>query len=86
MNEQQFIARYSFNLKEDKIGGGSFGTVYRAYDNVLDKEVAIKVSEVKYVGKKEFSLLEEFKAIESVPSNMYIANYEEVYRLSLIHI
>jgi TPR repeat protein len=80
MNQQEFRKRYEFNIKTDNIGGGSFGTVYKAYDTVLDREVAIKVSEVKTVGDKEFSLLEEFKAIENVPPNKFIANYEEVYR------
>lgn len=80
MTQQQFTERYTFSIKTDKIGGGSFGTVYKAYDNVLDREVAIKVSEVKYVGAKEFSLLEEFKAIENIAANPFIANYEDVYR------
>ena len=80
MTQQEFTNRYQFNIKNDKIGGGSFGTVYKAYDTILDIEVAIKISEVKFVGDKEFSLLEEFKAIENVPVNKYIANYDEVYR------
>jgi len=80
MIQKEFTKRYQFNIKQDKIGGGSFGTVYKAYDNVLDREVAIKVSEVKYVGSKEFSLLEEFKAIENLPPHKNIANYEEVFR------
>ncbi|SDR98951.1 Serine/threonine protein kinase [Polaribacter sp. KT25b] len=80
MTQQEFRKRYEFDLKTDTIGGGSFGTVYKAYDTVLDIEVAIKVSEVKIVGDKEFSLLEEFKAIENLKKHKNIANYEEVYR------
>ena len=80
MTQQEFTQRYQFSIKTDKIGGGSFGTVYKAYDNALDREVAIKVSEVKIVGDKEFSLLEEFKAIENLSVHQNIANYEEVYR------
>ena len=53
MKEKEFFDRYSFNVQTDNIGGGSFGTVYKAYDNALDREVAIKVSEVKFVGDKE---------------------------------
>ncbi|WP_026932639.1 protein kinase domain-containing protein, partial [Christiangramia echinicola] len=79
MTEEEFFKRYSFNVREDKIGGGSFGTVYRAYDNVLDREVAVKVSEVRISGDKEFSLQEEFKAIEKLPPHANIANYEEVH-------
>ncbi|PQJ81854.1 bifunctional serine/threonine-protein kinase/formylglycine-generating enzyme family protein [Polaribacter glomeratus] len=80
MTQEEFINRYQFSTKTDKVGGGSFGTVYKAYDNILHREVAIKISEVKQVGDKEFSLLEEFKAISNVPANKYIANYEDVYR------
>ncbi|SDR99011.1 TPR repeat [Polaribacter sp. KT25b] len=80
MTQQEFRNRYEFDLKTDTIGGGSFGTVYKAYDTVLDIEVAIKVSEVKIVGDKEFSLLEEFKAIENLKKHQNIANYEEVFR------
>ena len=80
MTQKEFRKRYVFNIKTDNIGGGSFGTVYKAYDNILDREVAIKVSEVKFVGDKEFSLLEEYKAIEHLPISMYIANYEGVFR------
>jgi formylglycine-generating enzyme required for sulfatase activity/serine/threonine protein kinase len=80
MTQQEFIERYQFSIKDDNIGGGSFGTVYKAYDTILDREVAIKISEVKIVGDKEFSLLEEFKAIENIPPNKFIANYEEVFR------
>ena len=79
MTEKEFFNRYSFNVREDKIGGGSFGTVYKAYDNVLDREVAVKVSEVRIAGDKEFSLREEFKAIEKLPAHANIANYEEVH-------
>ena len=80
MNQQEFRKRFEFDINIDTIGGGSFGTVYRAYDTILDREVAIKVSEVKKIGDKEFSLLEEFKAIENLSIHKNIANYEEVFR------
>jgi serine/threonine protein kinase len=80
MTQEEFRKRYVFNLKTDNIGGGSFGTVYKAYDTILDIEVAIKVSEVKNIGDKEFSLLEEYKAIENLTAHQNIANYEKVYR------
>jgi formylglycine-generating enzyme required for sulfatase activity/serine/threonine protein kinase len=80
MTEEEFFKRYTYNVQKNNIGGGSFGTVYKAYDNILDREVAIKVSEVKVVGDKEFSLLVEFEAIAHLPMSMYIANYEGVFR------
>jgi serine/threonine protein kinase len=53
MTQQEFRKRFEFNISKDSIGGGSFGTVYKAYDTILDREVAIKVSEVKKVSDKE---------------------------------
>lgn len=79
MTQQQFIERYQFNIKTSKIGGGSFGTVFKAYDTVRDREVAIKISEVKQVGEKEFSLQEEFAAIKDLPEHANIAFYESVH-------
>ncbi len=79
MTQQEFFNRYTYNVRTDKIGGGSFGTVYKAYDNVLDRTVAIKVSEVKILGGKEFSLLDEFDAIKDLPLHPNIANYEALY-------
>lgn len=79
MKQEEFLKRYEFNIRTDKIGGGSFGTVYKAYDTVLDRFVAIKISEVKRVGDKEFSLREEFEAIANLPPHANIAHYEDVF-------
>jgi len=43
MTSIEFFNRYRYDLRKDKLGGGSFGTVYKAYDHVLDHYVAIKV-------------------------------------------
>ncbi len=79
MTQREFFKRYQYDLREDKLGGGAFGTVYKAYDNVLDRTVAIKIAEVKTFGEKTFSLLDEFKAIQELPPHVNIANYEQVY-------
>jgi serine/threonine protein kinase len=83
MNQQDFFNRYRYSVRTDKLGGGAFGTVYKAYDTILDKEIAIKVSEVKIMGGKEFSLMDEFRAIEGLPSHPNIANYESVYTFEM---
>lgn len=81
MTQEEFSNRYTYNVGTDRIGGGGFGTVYKAKDNVLHRMVAIKVSEVKTTadGKKSFSLRDEFEALSHVPKHPNIANYEEFY-------
>ena len=79
MKQEDFFKRYTYSIRQDKIGGGAFGTVYRAHDNLLHRDVAIKVSEVKVIGNKEFTLRDEFLAINNLPSHPNIANYEALY-------
>ena len=83
MTQQHFFDRYKFNIRTDKIGGGSFGTVYKAYDTVRDREVAIKVSETKTYGDKEFSLTKEFEAIGDLPEHANLAFYEAVFSFDM---
>ena len=85
MTQEEFFNRYTYSPSRDRIGGGGFGTVYKAYDNVLHREVAIKVSEVKVTadGKKTFSLKDEFEALAHVPKHPNIANYEEFYSFEM---
>ena len=79
MKQQEFFNRYSYSTRTNKLGGGAFGTVYKAYDNILNRYVAIKVAEVKNIGGKDFSLLDEFDAIKGLAPHPNIANYEEVF-------
>lgn len=79
MTQEEFFKRYTYSIRTDKVGGGAFGTVYKAFDEELNREVAIKVSEVKIIGDKEFSLKDEFDAIKDVPVQRNIANYEELF-------
>ena len=81
MTQEEFFKRYTYSPSRDRIGGGGFGTVYKAKDNVLHRTVAIKVSEVKTTadGQKTFSLKDEFEALNHVPKHPNIANYEEFY-------
>jgi formylglycine-generating enzyme required for sulfatase activity/serine/threonine protein kinase len=83
MTQQEFFKRYKYSIRTDKVGGGAFGTVYKAFDEILNREVAIKVSEVKIMGGKEFSLKDEFDAIKDVPVHPNIANYEELITLEM---
>lgn len=44
MTQEEFFKRYTYNIRTDRIGGGGFGTVYKANDNLAHRVVAIKVS------------------------------------------
>lgn len=46
MNQQEFEKRYTYNLQSDLLGEGSFGRVYRAYDNYNHEYVALKMQDV----------------------------------------
>lgn len=80
MTFEEFKNRFEYNYKSDKIGQGSFGTVFKAYDTVRDQTVAIKVSQVVEIGDKSISLLDEYNYIKKVSVHKNIAHYEMVYR------
>ncbi len=33
---ESFFQRYEYDIQNDRIGSGAFGTVYKAYDNFLN--------------------------------------------------
>ena len=80
MTQEEFFKRYTYNIRTDRIGGGGFGTVYKATDNLAHRIVAIKVSEVKTAANgKVFSLKDEFNALKGLPMHPNIANYEDFF-------
>jgi len=83
MTKEEFFNRYEMDIRQGRLGGGAFGTVYKAYDNILDSWKAIKISEVKFIEGKEFSLISEFDATKSLPDHKNIANYEAVYQFQM---
>ena len=77
--EQEFLTRYSFNYQTDELGGGAFGKVYKAYDNVLDKYYALKIADHVTYGDKTFSLADEFLALEKLADHPNVAKYENLH-------
>lgn len=65
------------------VGRGSFGTVYKAYDNYLNIWKAVKIAKVRIIEGKQFSLVSEFQAIKSLPLHPNIAYYENVYQFQM---
>jgi serine/threonine protein kinase len=82
MIQESFFKRYQFDIEADELGGGGFGTVYRAFDDDRDIYVAIKVSQVKK-GQENLSLQKEVDLGRKLPSHRHIAHYEECYRFKM---
>lgn len=79
MTQEEFFARYRYDAEDDNIGGGTFGDVYKAFDEVEDRWVAIKVSKRITISGKTFSLQDEFDATQKLDPNVNIAKYESLY-------
>lgn len=73
---QEFLSRYSFDREKDRLGNGSFGTVYKAYDMVLDCWVALKIAPVTGEGTR---LRREAELVCGLPPHPNIARYEACY-------
>lgn len=54
-----FHTRYKYNLKTDLLGKGGFARVYRAWDNVLDRTVALKIFNTETSAR--YDLISEIK-------------------------
>lgn len=81
--KDEFFQRFEIDVRDGRLGGGAFGTVYRTYDRITDQYKAVKVSEVKFINGKEFSLQAEFDATKDLPIHKNIANYESVYQFQM---
>ncbi len=82
---QEFKDRYHYNITDDKLGQGAFGVVYKVYDNLKDSYVALKISPVKTIQEKRFSLVDEFETVQHLPVHKNVANYEAVYQFEQIN-
>lgn len=83
MTREEFHNRY--NLDHNSGKSGSFGTVYRTYDNYRDEWKAVKVAQIKRIGEKEYSLEKEFGITKDLAVHKNVANYEAVYRFNEVN-
>jgi len=83
LDKHQFFERFTIDFEYGRLGGGAFGTVYKAYDNLSDSWKAIKIAEVKYIDGKQFSLASEYGATKHLSIHKNIANYESVHEFRI---
>lgn len=76
MTKEDFLKRYSFDRDKDRLGAGSFGTVFRAYDNVQDGYVALKIAPVQ---SESMRLRREVELVKGLGSHQNVASYTECY-------
>ncbi|MBK6344998.1 MAG: protein kinase [Bacteroidales bacterium] len=81
MTQEEFHKRYHYSPTKDCLGEGGFGKVFKAYDNHLDKWVAIKMVEVR-PGLEHGRLKHEVEIVNKLPTHQNIARYEECYTFS----
>jgi len=81
MTQQEFLNRYHYNPSTDKLGAGGFGSVFKAYDTVYNREVAIKIAPV-IEGKENLSLRKEVELANKLPAHVNIVNYESCFRIT----
>ena len=78
MTQGEFFERYKYDVKNDKIGIGTYGSVYKAYDTVENRYVALKISEVKSTEDTEAETEVETGLTGDLPEHVNVLKYESV--------
>lgn len=83
MTHENFSKRYQFDTQNQKalLGTGGFASVYKAFDTVQKRYVAVKVAEVKH---EKFNLQTEKQLVDELDSHENIVRYGNCYRFQLM--
>jgi len=93
MTQEEFYKRYTFSAQDIISNCGGLGSIYKAYDNVLHREVTIK--KVRTEGEEnciafggamfwqdfecKANLQDEYELLKHLPQHQNIAYYKELY-------
>ncbi|WP_428667902.1 serine/threonine-protein kinase [Runella sp.] len=83
MTYDEFLKRYNFDTQDKQalLGAGGFASVYKAYDTVQKRHVAVKVAEVKH---EKFNLQYEKQIVDELDSHKNIVRYGNCYRFQFM--
>lgn len=79
MTYQEFLSKYSYDRKSDKIHSGRFGAIYKAAEGKRGKEVYVRLMRIEEDSSCP-SLADEVGFVNSLPENPYIVRYSRSYR------
>lgn len=81
MTPTEFSNRFDYDPDNDLLGEGGFGKIFKAWDNVRNEYIALKLSKVQ-PDLEEFSLLSEYKRVCDL-EHPNIARYMDCQRMKL---
>lgn len=76
MTLEEFRQRYQYDVTKDKLGEGGFSKVYKAYDTLMKRDVALKF----YYGdaSERYGVMEELKKVLTFKSPNLVRYYDAV--------
>lgn len=81
MTPTEFTERFDYDPDNDLLGEGGFGKIFKAWDNIRNEFIALKMSKVQ-PEMEEFSLLSEYERVKQL-EHPNIARYMDCRRLKL---
>lgn len=83
MTHENFSKRYQFDTQNQKalLGKGGFASVYKAFDTIQKRSVAVKIAEVKH---EKFNLQTEKQLVDELDPHENIVHYGNCYRFRII--